>query len=61
VEVRNTASFCGTLRAPGALVKIKDSAQFCGRCYALRFIAEKLAKIHCDSSGSNRSEWIEGR
>jgi hypothetical protein len=61
VVARNTASFCGTLRAPSAQVEIKESAQFYGRCYALRFISEKFAKVHCDSSGSNRSEWVEGR
>ena len=40
---------------------LKESAQFYGRCYALRFILEKLAKFHCDTSGSTRGEWIEGR
>jgi hypothetical protein len=61
IEMRNSAAFCATIRAPLAEVKVKDTANFYGWCYAFRFTTDNHGKVHCDSANSSRAEWIEGR
>jgi hypothetical protein len=61
IEVRNSSALCATLRAPLCEVKVKDTSNFYGWCYAYRFVTDNHGKIHCDSANSTRAEWIEGR